>query len=132
MVWRHRHQRRFVFYRDGRVERYGGAGYPSFADMDKKYAPMPWFMVRTRSYYGPGTPYWQPWSDRLQSDFHSTDTSVKAIGFPGDGRIVVITDNGDAEQYDLFDSKNNPQRRSVFEARYGKLPDYLPVAKSIK
>ena len=119
------HQRRYVFYRDGRVERYGGAGHPSFEEMDRKYAPMPWYMTRHR-YYGPEKSSWQSYSDRLQNDFRSTDRTVKAIVFPGDGNIIVIPASGLAEQFRLLEFDNDPGRRSVFEARYGKLPYDLP------
>lgn len=121
--------RRLVLFRDGRVERYGGPDEPNFAAMDARYAPLPWFMVPNYPSPRPEKPrYWHEIAHRLQEDFHPIPTDAKAIVFPGDSEILVITASGDTEAYSLLDTKSPRNQRSDFEARFGKLPDYVPKA----
>jgi len=119
--------RRFVLYRDGHVEGYGGPGEPDFTEMDARYAPLPWHMTNISKEPPKRPSPWQEMSLRAQKDFKPTSGSAKAIVFPGDGNIIVIPAQGDAEIYEMVDA-GAPQGRSVFEARYGPLPDYIPVA----
>jgi hypothetical protein len=119
--------RRFVLYRDGRVESYGGAGEPDFATMDARYAPLPWYMVRISKEPPKKPSFWQDISRRVQKDFQPTGGDAKAIVFPGDGNIIVVPEQGDAEFYEMVDA-GAPQGRSAFEARFGPLPDYIPIA----
>jgi hypothetical protein len=119
--------RRLVLYRDGRVESYGGPGEPDFATMDARYAPLPWYMTHI-SKHPPAKPSpWQEISQRVQKDFQPTGGDAKAIVFPGDGQIIVIPGKGAAELYEMVDA-GRPQGRSAFEARFGPLPDYIPLA----
>jgi hypothetical protein len=119
--------RRFVLYRDGRVESYGGAGEPDFATMDARYAPLPWYMTHISKDPPKRPSPWQEISQRVQKDFQPTAGDAKAIVFPGDGQIIVIPAQGDAELYEMVDA-GMPNGRSAFEARFGPLPDYIPVA----
>ena len=119
--------RRFVLYRDGRVESYGGAGEPDFSTMDARYAPLPWYMTNISKEFPQRPSPWQEISRRVQKDFQPTAGEAKAIVFPGDGKIIVIPIQGDAELYEMVDAGIQPGR-SAFEARFGPLPDYIPVA----
>jgi hypothetical protein len=122
-------RRRYVLYRDGRVETYGGPGNPGFAEMDARYGPLPWYMVRRHDYYPPAAENpWQDIADRLQHDFRPERGDAKAIVFTGDERIIVIPASGQAEFYGMLNIDEMPNNRSAFEARFGKLPDYTPVA----
>jgi hypothetical protein len=120
--------RRLVLYRDGRVESYGGPDEPDYAEMDRRYAPLPSQMVHMYKARPDKPPFWQSISGRVQQDFHPTGGDAKAIVFPGDGAIIVIPATGEAEVYEMIDMDHLTQGRSAFEARYGKLPDYVPAA----
>jgi hypothetical protein len=119
--------RRLVLYRDGRVESYGGPGEPDFATMDDRYAPLPGYMVNISKHLPIKSSSWQEISQRVQNDFQPTGGDAKAIVFPGDGQIIVIPTQGDAELYEMVDA-GNPKGRSAFEACFGPLPDYIPLA----
>jgi hypothetical protein len=122
-------RRRYVLYRDGRVETYGGPDNPGFAEMDARYGQLPWYMVRYINYYPPDAINpWQDIADRLQHDFRPQRGDAKAIVFTSDERIIVIPATGDAEYYYMMNIGGSPNNRSDFEARFGKLPDYIPVA----
>jgi len=124
----HGGQRRLVIYRDGRVEGYGGPEEPDLATMDSRYAPLPWYMVHMYRNHPKRSSPWEEVARRLQQDFHPLPTDAKAIVFPGDDHVIVVNASGEAEIYHLLDIESTPNRRSEFEARFGPLPDYIPVA----
>jgi hypothetical protein len=120
--------RRLVLFRDGRVEAYGGPGEPGFEVMDARYAPLPWYMTNVYQQAPRRPSPWQETARRLQQDFQPVPTDARAIVFPGDSQVLVITASGETELYRLIDIDGMSNPRSAFEARFGRLPDYVPVA----
>ena len=120
--------RRLVLYRDGRVEGYGGPDEPGFSAMDARYAPLPWYMVRMYQHRPDRPSPWEEIARRLQQDFHPLPSDAKAVVFPGDDQAIVVTASGDTECYHLVDIEGMSNPRAEFEARFGKLPGYVPVA----
>jgi len=119
-------QKEIVIHTDGSVEKFGYAGGPGVAEMEKKYGALPDFMTRNTHPVNPGyLARWEKISAGAEAAFHPTDPTVRAILFPGDSRVIVVPASGKAAFYDM--DNGGLEERPAFESRYGKLPDCVPA-----
>jgi TonB-dependent SusC/RagA subfamily outer membrane receptor len=120
------HQKEIVIHMDGSVEKFGYAGGPGVAEMEKKYGALPDFLTRNAHSVNPGyLARWEKISAKAEAAFHPTDPTVRAIVFPGDSRVIVVPASGKAAFYDM--DNGGLEERPAFESRYGKLPDCVPA-----
>ena len=120
------HQKQLVIHTDGSVEKFGYAGSPGVADLEKKYGVLPDFMTGNAHPVNAGyLARWEKISAAAEATFHPTDPTVRAIVFPGDSRVIVVPASGKAAFYDM--DNGGLEERPAFESRYGKLPDCVPA-----
>jgi TonB-dependent SusC/RagA subfamily outer membrane receptor len=120
------HQKQLVIHSDGTVEKFGYAGSPGVAELEKRYGTLPDFITRNVHPVNPGyLARWEKISGAAEAAFHPTDPTVRAIVFPGDSRVIVVPASGKAAFYDMDNA--DPKERPAFESRYGKLPDCVPA-----
>jgi len=120
------HQKQLVIHTDGSVEKFGYAGGPGVADLEKKYGALPDLITRNVHPVNAGyLARWEKISAAAEAAFHPTDPTVRAIVFPGDSRVIVVPASGTAAFYDMDNA--DPKERPAFESRYGKLPDCVPA-----
>jgi len=115
-----------VILKNGLVERYGYPGGKTLEDLTAKYGSMrdpgPRETPVTSAYLS----NWQRISAEAEKSFHTTNSSVRHIIFPGDSRIIAVPAEGKPVVYDM--DNDDPKERTAFEDLYGKLPDCVPAA----
>ena len=120
-------QRYLVVHTDGSVERFGYPGDPTSDDMIKKYGFNPLLMYASTNQPGKGyLDRWAAISAQAEKEFHPTGGNPKAIIFPGDSRVIVVSASGQTRFYDM-DNTRDANERPEFEKRYGKLPPCVPA-----
>jgi TonB-dependent SusC/RagA subfamily outer membrane receptor len=120
------HEKHIVIHTDGSMEKFGYAGSPGVAELEKKYGTLPDFMTRNGHPVNAGyLARWEKISAAAEAAFHPTDPTVRAIVFPGDSRVIIVPASGKAAFYDMDNA--DPKERPAFESRYGKLPDCVPA-----
>jgi TonB-dependent SusC/RagA subfamily outer membrane receptor len=124
-------QRRLVIHTDGSVERYGYPGSPGFDEMERKYGPLPWYMKTHDHPVNAGyLDRWAAISAQAEKEFRPTGGNPKAILFPGDSRVIAVSESGESRMYDM-DNTNDPKERLGFEQLYGKLPPCVPASGTV-
>ena len=124
-------QKEIVIHTDGTVEKYGYPGTPGLDKLYKKYGEMHGYMATSQPLETPGVnagylARWAAIGEQAQRDFHTTSTTVRAIIFPGDSRVIAVPVTGKPRFYDMDNDASN--ERAEFERLYGKLPACVPKA----
>ena len=120
-------RRQIVFLKDGSYERYGYPGEPTIADMEKKYGSLPETMRDDYDVHAPSPEYlshWEKISEEAEKEFHTSNSDVLHIIFPGDSRVIVVPKSGRPRIYDMDNAA--PEERPAFEKLYGPLPAIVP------
>ena len=119
-------RKHIVIYQNGQVEKYGYPYGPTVSEMENKFGKLPNMWTDTTVGVG-GKEYlkkWEPISLAAAKDFHTTNTDVYAIIFPGDSRVIAVPKNSKPRFYDMDNAA--PEERPAFEELYGKLPSVVP------
>jgi hypothetical protein len=124
-------RKEIVIHIDGTVEKYGYPGTPGLHKLYEKYGEMPGYMAASQPLETPGVnagylARWAAIGEQAQREFHTTSTTVRAIIFPGDSRVIAVPGTGKPRYYDMDNDAGN--ERAEFERLYGKLPDCVPKA----
>ncbi len=124
-------RKEIVIHMDGTVEKYGYQGTPGLDKLYEKYGEMQGYMATTQPLETPGVnagylARWAAIGEQAQRDFHTTSTTVRAIIFPGDSRVIAVPGTGKPRFYDMDNDAGS--ERAEFERLYGKLPDCVPKA----
>jgi hypothetical protein len=109
------------------VEKYGYPGGASLADMDQKYGTLPDYMRANDPQVNTGyLTRWAEISAEAEKTFRPAGGDARAIVFPGDSRVVVVSADGKTRVYDM--DNDAEKERAAFESTYGKLPACVPAA----